>query len=76
MPRLALKKLLGVGGLRHLFLPSSKFDGQFSRHGVGVSSCFTNLSDKQASKQGVQQQQKNLSMCMSGQNQVATLVCN
>ena len=42
----------GGGGSPTLFsfFPSSKFVGQFSRHGVGVSSYVTNLSDKQASK--------------------------
>ena len=54
-----LKKSLsgGRGGGSNTFFASSKFLGQFSRHGVGVSSYITNLSDKQASKQ---QQQKAL----------------
>ena len=38
----------GYWGLRHLFFPSSKFVGQFSRHGVGVSIVYHQpLSDKQ-----------------------------
>ena len=42
----ALKKK--GGGTPTPCFSSSKFDGHFSRHGVGVSSYITNLSDKQA----------------------------
>ena len=47
------EKIAERGRDSDIVFPSSKFLGQFSRDGVGLSSLTSNLSDKQASKKRV-----------------------